>query len=154
MKTPVLLLMFATLLMTACSGPQEPEFKALKNVKVSSINITEGLNIQLSGDAVFTNPNALGVDVSGMDVDVYVNGKKVSTIDQDLTARMTASSDFTLPLKFNIPVRSVIDDIKGGLIKDLFKKKKIDIKLDGIIKVKTGSVELNVPFDYEEVHEI
>ncbi len=154
MRTILLMLLFTAMLFAACDAPKEPVFQSLKNVKVSSVGITNGLTVNLAGEAVFNNPNPIGVDVSGMDIDVFVNGKKVSEVHQNLTAAMEGNADFTLPLNFKIPLKDIINDVKGGLIKDLLKKKKVDIKLDGTIKVKMGGVDVKVPFDYEEVHEI
>lgn len=142
-------------LMWACENMDRPQFKAINNVKLNSVNISDGFNVKMSGDVTFFNPNDVSVDVSELDADVYVNGKKVTTVtQQDVKTKMKASEDFTIPITCNIPLESVFNDIKGGLFKNLFKKKKIDLRLDGTLKTTKAGMSMEVPFDYSETHEL
>jgi len=157
MNTQYLLILCALMtLMFSCENMDKPQFKAINNVKLNSINMNDGLNVKLSGDVTFFNPNDVNVDVSELDADVYVNGKKVTKVTQSAKTKMNASEDFTIPLTCNIPLESVFNDIKGGFLKklNLLKKRKIDIKLDGTLKTTKAGVSMEVPFTYSETHEL
>ena len=139
----------------ACENMDKPQFKAIQNVQLKSINIANGFNVEMSGDVTFFNPNDVTVDVSELDADVYVNGQKITTVTQGLETKMKAGEEFTIPLTCNIPLESVFNDFKAdGFFKSLLKKKKIDLKLDGTLKATRAGVGMDVPFDYEETHEL
>jgi len=139
----------------ACENMDKPQFQAVNNVELKSINIAKGFNVEMSGDVTFFNPNDVTVDVAELEADVYVNGNKITTVSQNLKTQMKASDEFTIPLTCNIPLESVFNDLKdGGFFKNLVKKKKIDLKLDGNLKATRGGVGMDVPFDYEETHEL
>ena len=144
---------FSILILIACNGPTSPEFKKLENVQFKSTSFLNGLTVTLTSDAIFHNPNPIGAKVTEVDLDVFINGKQVTRVKQDLSVDMKAKSDFTLPLEFEIPLQEVYKDLKPTL-GDLFKKKKIEYKLDGDIKVGLGNVELRVPVVYEDQEEI
>ena len=156
MNTRYLCLAFTiSVLLFSCETMDKPEFQAINNVKLNSINIADGLNVEMSGDVTFFNPNDVTVDVSELVADVYVNGKKITTVTQNLKTQMKASDEFTIPLTCKIPLESVFNDLKGGgFFKNLLKKKKIDLKLDGTLKATKAGVGMDVPFDYEETHEL
>lgn len=141
-------------LIFSCENMDKPQFRAVENVQLHSINIENGLNVKLSGDVTFFNPNDVSVDVSELDADVYVNGKKITTVTQTVSTEMIANDDFTIPLTCNIPLESVFTDLSGGFFKNLLKKKKLDIKLDGTLKTTKAGVSMNIPFDYSETHEL
>ncbi len=150
---PVLLLSMTVFF--ACENMDKPQFQAVNNVELKSINIANGFNVEMSGDVTFFNPNDVTVDVSELEADVYVNGNKLTTVTQNLKTQMNASDEFTIPLTCNIPLETVFKDFKdGGFFKNLLKKKKIDLKLDGQLKATRGGVGMDVPFNYEETHEL
>ncbi len=139
----------------ACENMDKPQFQAINNVELKSINIANGFNVEMSGDLTFFNPNDVTVDVSELEADVYINGNKITTVTQNLKTQMKASDEFTIPLTCNIPLETVFNDFKkGGFLNNLIKKKKIDLKLDGALKATRGGVGMDVPFDYEETHEL
>jgi len=139
----------------ACENMDKPQFQTVNNVELKSINIANGFNVEMSGDVTFFNPNDVTVDVSELKADVYVNGNKITTVSQNLKTQMKASDECTIPLTCNIPLETVFNDLKGGgFFKNLVKKKKIDLKLDGQLKTTRGGVDTDVPFDYQETHEL
>lgn len=155
MKRLHLLLPFLILFsISACKKPAQPEFKKLTNVKFGSlIKIDNGFGVKMKGDAVLFNPNSVGVPISGMDFDLYADGKKVSHITQDVTAQMPANGDFTLPLNFGIPLEEVFRGFKPT-IRELMNKRSVKVKVDGHLVVKPAGVELKIPVTYEDDYEV
>ncbi|MFK7970876.1 MAG: LEA type 2 family protein [Bacteroidia bacterium] len=140
-------------LLAACDGPQKPEFRKMEKVNFKSVSFKGPLTVTLSGDAVFFNPNAIGADVTEVDLDVFVNEKKVTRVKQNVSASMSGNAEFRLPLEFDVPLKEVFGDAKLTL-NDIFKKKLIEYKLVGNIKVGLGSVEFKVPVEYADEEEV
>lgn len=140
-------------LFLSCENPQQPVFKSVENVRFKSFSIANGGSVTLTGDALFHNPNRLGADVSGVDLDVYINGKMVTHVVQEVNASMSGNSDFTLPLNFKVPLKDAVKDFKFS-INDIFKKKLVEYQLDGHIDVGLGSVQVSVPVKYKGEEEL
>jgi LEA14-like dessication related protein len=153
MKLINLLLLLFTLQLFSCSAPDYPEFRKMENVSLKSVSFKDGLSVSLNGEAVFFNPNLIGANVTEMDFDVFINGKKVTHINQDVSAEMKGNSEFKLPLDFKVPLKEVFKDAKPTL-GDIFKKKKIEYKLLGHLKVGLGNIEVSVPVEYEDQEEV
>ncbi|MGK0363380.1 MAG: LEA14-like dessication related protein [Saprospiraceae bacterium] len=146
-------LLLICLFFSACSAPEYPEFREMKNVKFKSFSFSNGGSITLKADAIFFNPNPIGANVTEVDLDVYIDDKKVTNIRQDVRAEMNANSAFTLPLDFSVPLKEVYKDLKPSL-GNLLKKRKIDYRMDGTLKVGLGSVEIAVPVDFAGEEEL
>ncbi|MEM6722568.1 MAG: LEA type 2 family protein [Bacteroidota bacterium] len=138
-----------------CSGPQNPEFQSMQNVRFKTVQVDDGFGITLSGDAILHNPNAVGVKIDNMDFDVFADGKKMTRIRQELSASMKANQDFSLPLEFDIPLKAVADQIKKpDNLLEFAKKMEIPIQVDGHIGVSIAGKTLKIPVDYEEPYQI
>ena len=66
---------------------------------------------------------------------------------------MPGNSDFTLPLSFNVPLKEVAKDFKPT-VGDIFKKKKVEYKLVGTLKVGLAGANIKVPVEYEDEEEL
>jgi len=145
--------MLALCMLASCAQPSSPEFKKMENVQFKSASFLNGPSVTLVGDAVFYNPNTLGAQVTEIDMDVIINGKKVTRVKQDVSANMQGQAEFILPLSFEIPLEEIFKDFKPTL-GDIFKKRIIEYKLIGSIKVGLGNLELKVPVEYEDEEEL
>jgi LEA14-like dessication related protein len=125
----------------------------MEKVTFKSFSFKDGGSVTLEGQALFFNPNLLGANVTEMDFDVYINGKKVTHINQPVSAEMKGNSEFKLPLDFQVPLKEVYKDLKPTL-GSIFKKKKIEYRLDGHLKVGLGNIEVSVPVQYEDEEEM
>ncbi len=146
------LLLGSLLTVISCSAPEKPEFRKLENVKFKSASIKD-MKVTLTGDAVLFNPNALGANISGMDFDIFANGKKVTKVRQEITATIPANNTFKLPLEFDIPVKEVFKDFKPT-ITNIFNKKKLNYKVDGHLIVNLAGANIKVPVTHEDEEEI
>lgn len=142
------------IIFSACQNLQKPEFIGIENVKFNSVTLGDGLGLKLNGDALLKNPNNVGLDITGMELDAFIDGKKMGQIIQEISSTMPASSEFRLPLKFDIPLKELIKNEEKGFNLNFLKKKEILIRLEGIIKVNAAGITLNVPIGYEQPYEI
>lgn len=148
MNLSKLLSLFFLLQLTACTVTEHPEFREMKNVKFKSVSLLNGPSVTFNADAVFYNPNDVGAKVTEVDLDFYIDGTKVTDINQNVSAEMNAQSEFTLPLDFDVSLKDIYKDGKSA-IGSIFKSRKIKYKMIGTLKVGLGSVEFSVPVDYE-----
>lgn len=140
------------LCISACKQPQKPEFKSMENVKFQSVMLDKSVSVNMIAQAVLHNPNPVGVTITGMDFDLFADGKKVSKVTQNVAAEMPANSDFKLPLAFSIPLAEVFKDFKPT-IKQLMGKRTVNLKVVGHLKVKAG-VEIKIPVSYEDKYDV
>lgn len=141
-------LFLLALLLSSCESPVAPEFQKLENVKFKSATISQSFNFILTADALFHNPNSLGIEVTALDLELFVNEKKVSNIKQNVSTSINQVSDFKLPLEFEVPLRDVINEIKPSL-GQLLKKPEINYLLTGKITMSMAGVKVKVPMEYE-----
>ena len=137
---------FAVLFLVACSKPEKPIFKKVENITFNSLSIKKPYSVKLNADAIFNNPNALGAQIKAMDFDVYINGKKTNHIEQKVSTKMPANSDFTLPIICSVSLKDIFQELK---IKDLLKAKTIKYRVDGHLTIDLGGVGIDIPFDHE-----
>jgi len=134
------------LLFCACSKTEKPTFKKLENIKFNSFSIKKPYSVKLNADAIFNNPNSLGANISAMDFDVFINGIKSTHIKQDVSIKIKAQSDFTLPIIATVPLKDIFEDLK---ITNLLKSQKIDYRMTGYLTLNLAGLPIKVPFDYE-----
>lgn len=135
----------------ACSRPQRAEFRGLE--KIDLIGATLEGELVFTGQAVFFNPNSVGLDVTGMDLEVFINDKKVADVEQSVSLEAKAQSEFVLPLEIRVPISDVYSDI-GDLLGSFLSTKVVDLKVQGEVRVKVLGVTFGVPFSHEEQHEL
>lgn len=86
MRTTFIFLFVVTVL-ASCSAPSAPEFKTVKNLRVTD---KSGTVYTVRADAVYTNPNSMGGDLNGMEMDITVDDVKVTHLSQEKKCRDSA----------------------------------------------------------------
>lgn len=132
----------------SCSKGKSVEFVKMDKMQFKKIN-SEG-NLVLKTNATLHNGYSMGVEIAGVDFQVFLDGKHVSDVTQTESVRMKPSADFTLPLEAELSAKQLFGSV-GTLLGALSKKdKQLTIEMKGKIKVKVLGRELGVPFNYEE----
>lgn len=133
------------LLLLGCNRPElEPEFLGIKNIEVTKVTGTEAF---LKGEALFHNPNDTRMKLKYVDVSIELEGKKIGTIQQDLTTKIPALSRFTVPLNatFDLTEIGLLNSIIG-----ILGGKKMAVRYKGHIRVSMYGYPMTVPVDFEE----
>jgi len=142
----ILGLLLCFCLLNACTKPEQPTFQKLENIKFNSLSIRKPYTVKLDANARFHNPNKLGAQIKSTDFDLFINGIKTTHINQDVSVKMPAQSDFSLPISGTIPLQDVFKDLK---LKDILKSMKIEYQIVGYLTIDLAGVAIKVPFDYE-----
>lgn len=140
-------LLFFLALFMACSTPKEPEFQSIANPKVVKFNMRE---VQVTADIVMNNPNNFSLDMSEMEVDVYVNDVHVGKSTQTDLSKIPADSNFNVPMKFDFSPKKVFNIGSLGGILGALNDKKMKVKYKGFITLKALDSDWKVPFDYDD----
>lgn len=146
-KTCYLLLILFTI---ACSGPQEPIFKKVDNIRSTSVSTKK---VTITADAIYHNPNSLGGELSGIDIEVEVNGVNAAKIVQDVAIDVPANSEFIIPLTFDAAPKDIFENDKNGVIGGILNaalSRKVDVHYRGEVQMKIAGIPYTLPIDYEE----
>ena len=82
-----------------------------------------------------------------IDVDIYISGKKVGEVDQDLTTIIPANDEFTVPLEVKLAMKDfgILDTLFGML-----GAKRMEIQYKGSLKLTYHGLPIRVPVDYKD----
>ena len=148
MKTKLAYVLISVFLFS-CSGPQEPEFERVENIK----HIQKGkLEYTLTADIIMSNPNPISAKLMKTDLDIFVNEVKVGKVKQRLYTEVGANSEFTIPVKCDFSASEILKNQNnsiGGLLNVLLDK-KVDLQYVGSVKLKVAGLEFDVPVDFKQ----
>jgi LEA14-like dessication related protein len=135
----------AMLLIQGCKRPEAPVFD-----KVRDIIITEktGNSFTVTAMADFYNPNKYKIVLKKADIDVLLDGKKISDLHQEFNLVIDKNSKFTVPLEATISQ----NEIRGNLINSalsILLGKKLTLNYVGNIRVKAYGIGIRVPIEGE-----
>ena len=128
---------------------KSPEYKQMKDWKV--VNYSP-MNFEMEGKALYYNPNGVGCNVIGVNMDVYIDGTKVTTIVQDgQKTKVPPKSTFEIPLKFNIkPEGGIMNGLKNSF--KLLSNQKVKVRYVGVVTLEILKIPYKVPMDATEEH--
>jgi LEA14-like dessication related protein len=134
---------FVLLLFTQCEKPdQDIVLRRIKDVVVDAT--TEPT---LKGNAIFYNPNKIRGRIKKAKIDIFVNGKKAGSVDQDFKLAVPAQSEFTVPIEVKLAVKELgfMDTVLG-----LIGGKKFEVRYQGFLKLSYHGFPIKVPVDYKD----
>jgi LEA14-like dessication related protein len=149
MRTYLFLALLGTLF-GACTRPQEPIFKRLAELKATKVSTRE---ITISGQAVYHNPNALGLTLTATDIEVFIEDLPVAHIQQDLAIEVPAQAEFRVPLTFRAKPQDIYQNDRNGLIGGAINallNKQVEVHYQGSITVSMAGINYEAPIDYRE----
>ncbi len=130
--------------LTSCKISEEPEYKRVENIKVAKFNLN---NIQLKADAIFNNPNQVGVTIKKTDINVYKDSiflGKASTPNFEVNKK----SEFAIPLTIDFSPKKITQE--KGFLKSIFstlKDQTINITYKGVVTLGVLGVEYDYKLD-------
>lgn len=149
MKKLIYTLLFV--LTISCKVKEKPEYKALENIKVESLDKKA---VVITADALFYNPNHLGGKVKKVDIDLFLDDIKVSDVSST-PFEINSRDTFRIPLRTQVPYGDLFGSNGNNLLGNLINaalKKKIEVHYKGVITLDLIAWEYNYALD--EVLEI
>jgi LEA14-like dessication related protein len=130
----------------AVAGCQKPDQDiVLRRIKDVVVDATT--DPMLKANAVFFNPNRVRGRLKKISVDIFVNGKKVANVDQDLKTIIPSQGEFTVPIEVKLAMKELgfMDTVLGML-----GGKKYEVKYEGFLKLSYHGLPIKVPVDYKD----
>ena len=148
MKRLILLMAPAAIFFTSCKSGniKEPEYREIRNIRLVDVGIlqtTAGL------DLVYYNPNNFGVQLSEARGDVYIDDMYFGRFGIQDKVAVRKNDEFIVP--------AIIKMDNIGAIKnhrDIWKKKKAVIRIEGFATVRKAGFNKQVPIKYEGIQDI
>lgn len=149
MSRLIYLCAFLFVLSSCSDAVKSPEFKGVENLKIKKATINYA---EVDGYAIYHNPNIVGGVLTKTDIDIFVNGKKITKINQKMDVKVPAEDDFKIPVTFNFNPRDLAnkeDGILKSVLKNL-KNKKVDVQYKGTVTIEILGQAIDVPVDFED----
>jgi LEA14-like dessication related protein len=101
----------------------------------------------LKANAIFYNPNDMRGRLKKIDVDIFVNGKKAASVNQQLKTVIPANDEFTVPIEVKLAIKELgfMDTLLG-----MIGGKKFEVRYEGSLKLSYHGVPINVPVSYRD----
>jgi len=137
---------FFTLLLASCQSLVAPEFQDVKNLKVDLAGFTA---VNVTGEALFHNPNETTITIKDIEMDVSVDNQKVTHIAKTFDIKAIGLEDFTVPIDLKLSLKDLQINSLSSAINMLSGDEK-ELHFVGKIKVKAYGINFNVPIDHRE----
>ena len=142
LRGPFLLLLLI-FFVTGCKRPKEDiVLRQIKDVVVDAT--TEPM---LKANAIFYNPNPMRGRLKRINVDIFVNGKKAASVNQELKTTIPANDEFSVPLEVKLAIKELgfMDTLLG-----MIGGKTFEVRYEGSLKLTYHGFPINVPLHYKD----
>jgi LEA14-like dessication related protein len=126
-----------------CKRPKEEI--VLRQIKDIVVDATS--DPLLKANAVFYNPNDIRGKLKRINVDIFVDGKKAASVNQQLKTVIPANSEFSVPIEVKLAIKELgfMDTLLG-----VIGGKKFEVRYEGSLKLSYHGVPINVPVKYTD----
>lgn len=136
----------ALMLLIVIAGCKKPKEEiVLRQIKDVVVDATS--SPLLKANAVFFNPNDVRGKLRRINVDIFVDGKKAASVNQELKTLIPANSEFSVPIEVNLAIKELgfMDTLLG-----VIGGKKFEVRYKGSLKLSYHGVPINVPVNYSD----
>lgn len=132
----------ALMALSSCTPKRPVEFRDVRDIVLK-----DGSPAELTGEAVFYNPNRAHGKLRSVKIQIYVNDKLAGSIDEEPNMNIKGLTEFTVPLTVQLEMdkAGLLDAVMGVL-----GAKKFIVHFTGHIRVSYGLVPFRVPVDYSK----
>ncbi len=130
-----------TLLQLSCSPPKALEYRNFKNFSINKLGVGSST---VSMDLIYFNPNNFGLQLSRVDLDVYINDNFMGHTNQVSRISIPRNEEFSLPISMDIDMKNLWKNALASAISN-----ELTIKIAGTIRVGKGNLFTSFPVKYE-----
>jgi len=134
------------LLAASCRQPQVPEYYGFQNLQLARGDDGQAT---LATTVKMYNSNPFNLYLKRAEVDVLINGKHAGHSLLDTTIFIPKKDTFFVPIALQIDMKSLFSNALS-----LLQSSKVNVTLDGRVKVTKGMMTFNRPFHYEGKEDI
>jgi LEA14-like dessication related protein len=145
MKVLIAILCFASLFLVSCKAykdVQEPEYRDIQHARLVEVGL---LQTKASADLIFYNPNNFTVTLSSAHGDIYLENQYIGKFELDDKVSVKKNAEFI------IPVTLKLDNISAIKNRDIYQKKEVLLRVDGIARISKTGFAREMPINYERM---
>ena len=148
MKKLILMLAPAIFLFASCKSDniREPEYRDINNIRIIDVGL---LQTTAGFDLVYYNPNNFGVQLADARGDIYIDDQYLGRFGLQDKVAVRKHDEFIVPALIKMDNISAIKNHR-----ELWKKKKALIRIEGFAKVSKAGFNKEVPIRYEGMQDI
>ena len=137
------MLVILGLITIGCKSPKEDI--VLRQIRDVVVDATS--DPMLKANAIFYNPNSMRGKLKKIDVDIFVNGKKAASVNQQLKTVIPANNEFSVPIEVKLAMKELgfMDTVLG-----MIGGKKFEVRYEGSLKLTYHGFPINVPVSYKD----
>lgn len=147
MKTIIYTLILSSFVLVSCKtfkNVQEPEFRDIQNVKMIDIGL---LQSKAGAELIYYNPNNFNVVLSSARGDVYIDNQYIGRFELEDQVSVKKRSEFIIPAILKV------DNISAIKQHDIYKKKEVLIRIDGVARITKTGFSKEIPIKYEKLED-
>jgi LEA14-like dessication related protein len=134
-------LLFMALVSCKASSYQAPEFRRIQSMQVTAFDFSHPT---VTAYVVYYNPNNIGFDFRGGEMDVHVDSLWLGHTEVDTFIHVSANSEFTIAIPLQLDLQRLL---QHGF--QSYLGKKVDLKVDGIVRGSKAGIQKKFPIHYE-----
>jgi LEA14-like dessication related protein len=148
MKFIISTLLLGVLVLSSCGTAhiKEPEYREIREIKLIELGL---LQSTAGIDLVYYNPNNFGVQLSEARGDVYVDNAYLGRFSLGDKVQVRKRSEFIVPAVIRL---DMIGALKNQ--QEIYKKKQVPVRIEGIARVKKAGITREVPIRHESLQNI
>jgi LEA14-like dessication related protein len=132
--------------LASCRQPEAPEYFGFQDIQVGR-SVTG--QTTLATVVKLYNPNPYNLVLKRAEVDVQINGKHAGHSLLDSTLFIPKKDTFFVPVALDIDMKAIFSNALSFL-----QSSKVNVALDGRVKIKKGLMTFNRPFHYESKEDL
>ena len=147
MKTIISTLLLSSFVLVSCKtckNVQEPEFRDIQNVRMIDIGL---LKSKAGAELIYYNPNNFNVVLSSARGDVYIDNQYIGRFELENQVSIKKRAEFILPAILKV------DNISAIKQHDIYKKKEVLIRIDGVARLTKTGFSKEIPIKYEKLED-
>lgn len=133
--------LFLVALMTGCRSYKPLEFRRMENLRIARFDFSHPL---VTADIVYYNPNKVGFEFKGGEVDVHLDTLWLGHASLDTTIRVNPEAEVVVTIPIELDLQRLI---KSGL--QTYLNRQVDVKVDGVVRGSKAGIKRSFPIHYE-----
>lgn len=147
MKAIISTLILSSLFLVSCKtykNVQEPEFRDIQNVKMIDVGL---LQSKAGAELIYYNPNNFNIVLSSARGDVYIDNQYIGRFELEDQVTVKKRSEFIIPAILKL------DNISAIKQRDIYKKKQVLIRIEGMARLTKTGFSKEIPIKYEKLED-
>jgi LEA14-like dessication related protein len=138
-----LALLFSSFIFAQCQHPdQDIELRRITDVVVDA-----NTDPMLKANALFYNPNKAHGRLKKIKIEIFLDGKRVGDVDQNLKTKIPSRAEFTVPIQVKLAMKELgfMNTVLG-----MIGGKKFQVHYRGFLKLSYHGLPVKIPVDYKD----